>query len=186
MATSTMLIKDGPLDESLQKEWFSRAAAGACQDLARHAQNTAGQDPSRAEVLAPSQAKEHAPRLAQSANGAFISFAGIVRSEENLQALSYEIEEKTLKNWFAKWAKRAQENASCIFMAHSKGDVPVGAIPFMCAVASPKRGFALKTIEAFIEDLKQNAPIWKYDLKNGERIFDPNKAQAMDGSGLLA
>jgi molybdopterin synthase catalytic subunit len=41
-------------------------------------------------------------------------------------------------------------------------------------------------IEQFVEDFKANAPIWKYDLKEGERIYARARSHKIEGSGLLA
>ena len=38
----------------------------------------------------------------------------------------------------------------------------------------------------FVEDFKANAPIWKYDVKNGKRIYAEDRSTPMNGSGLLA
>jgi molybdopterin synthase catalytic subunit len=45
---------------------------------------------------------------------------------------------------------------------------------------------ALELIDEFVEDFKANAPIWKYDVKNGERIYAEDRSTPMSGSGLLA
>jgi hypothetical protein len=36
-----------------------------------------------------------------------------------------------------------------------------------------------------VEDFKSNAPIWKYDVINGERIYAYKRSQAIVGAGLL-
>ena len=53
------------------------------------------------------------------------------------------------------------------------------------AVFSPKRRVALEMIEEFVEDFKASAPIWKYDLINGERVYAKDRSTAIEGSGLL-
>jgi molybdopterin synthase catalytic subunit len=45
---------------------------------------------------------------------------------------------------------------------------------------------ALELIEEFVEDFKANAPIWKYDVINGKRIYAEDRSMPMDGAGLLA
>lgn len=71
-------------------------------------------------------------------------------------------------------------------MAHSIGDVPNHESSFAAAILSPKRRVALEMIEQFVEDFKANAPIWKYDLKEGERIYARARSHKIEGSGLLA
>jgi molybdopterin synthase catalytic subunit len=40
-------------------------------------------------------------------------------------------------------------------------------------------------IDEFVEDFKASAPIWKYDLKNGERKYAFDRSTAIKGAGLL-
>jgi len=44
----------------------------------------------------------------------------------------------------------------------------------------------LRLINEFVEDFKANAPIWKYDVIGGERIYAKERSQAIKGAGLLA
>jgi len=55
----------------------------------------------------------------------------------------------------------------------------------IAAVFSPKRRVALEFIDEFVEDFKASAPIWKYDLKNGKRIYALDRSTSIKGSGLL-
>ena len=119
-------------------------------------------------------------------NGAFVTFTGIIRDENKIEGLSFDVYEPILEKWFAVWDSYTRDNNSKLFMAHSKGDVKLGEISFMCAVASPKRRFALEMMDTFVEDFKANAPIWKYDLKDGERAYAADRSQKIEGSGLLA
>ena len=41
-------------------------------------------------------------------------------------------------------------------------------------------------INDFVEDFKANAPIWKYDLKNAQRIYAKDRSQAINGAGILS
>ena len=117
--------------------------------------------------------------------GAFITFVGTVREEGGIEALSFDLYEPILKSWFEAWQQRAKEQGAVLRMAHSVGNVPVHTSSYMAAVFSPKRRVALELIEAFVEDFKANAPIWKYDVKNGERIYARDRSQKIKGSGLL-
>jgi len=117
--------------------------------------------------------------------GAFITFVGTVRKEGGIEALSFDLYEPILRQWFDEWQDRAKERGAYLRMAHSVGNVPVHTSSFMAAVFSPKRRVALELIEEFVEDFKANAPIWKYDVKNGERIYAKDRSQKIKGSGLL-
>jgi len=70
-------------------------------------------------------------------------------------------------------------------MAHSRGDVYLHQSSYISAVVSPKRRVALEMIDEFVEDFKASAPIWKYDLIDGKRIYAKDRSKALKQSGLL-
>ncbi len=117
--------------------------------------------------------------------GAMTSFIGVVREEGGIEALSFDIYEPLLQNWFEAWQERAKERGAILVMAHSKGDVPVHRSSFMCAVFSRKRRVALEMLDTFVEDFKAKAPIWKYDVIAGERIYAKERSTPLPHSGLL-
>ncbi len=117
--------------------------------------------------------------------GAFITFIGTIRKENGIEALSFDIYEPILKSWFEKWQKRAEQKGAIVKMAHSIGDVPIGASSYISAVVSPKRRAALELIDEFVEDFKANAPIWKYDVIDGKRIYAKDRSTPMSGAGIL-
>ena len=123
---------------------------------------------------------------ANSNYGAYVPFVGTIRAEDGIEALSFDIYEPVLKAWFDGWQVRARERGAIVKMAHSIGDVPVHSSSYISAVFSPKRRVALELIDEFVEDFKANAPIWKYDVKNGKRIYAADRSMPMDGAGLLA
>ena len=129
--------------------------------------------------------KEWYEEEATSNYGAFIPFVGTVRSEDGIDGLSFDIYEPILQSWFASWQQKAKEKGAVIKMAHSRGDVMLHESSYIAAVFSPKRRVALEFIDAFVEDFKASAPIWKYDLKNGERIYAKERSTAINGSGIL-
>ncbi len=118
--------------------------------------------------------------------GAYIPFVGTVRDENGIEGLSFDIYEPILTSWFDAWQQKAAGRGALLKMAHSRGDVLLHQSSYIAAVFSPKRRVALEMIEAFVEDFKASAPIWKYDLKNGERIYAADRSTAIGGSGLLA
>lgn len=117
--------------------------------------------------------------------GAFITFVGIVRAEDGISALSFDIYEPVLKQWFDTWQERAKKRGALVKMAHAIGDVRVSQSSYVAAVASPKRRVALELIDEFVEDFKANAPIWKYDVVENERIYAKERSTPMDGAGIL-
>ena len=118
--------------------------------------------------------------------GAYIPFVGTIRAEDGIEALSFDIYEPVLEQWFQSWVKRAEELGAKVKMAHAIGDVSVHTSSYISAVFSPKRRVALELIDEFVEDFKANAPIWKYDVKDGKRIYAEDRSTPMSGSGLLA
>lgn len=118
--------------------------------------------------------------------GAYIPFVGIIREEGGIEALSFDIYEPILQSWFDAWQERAAREGAIVKMAHAMGDVPVHTSSYVSAVFSPRRRVALELIDAFVEDFKANAPIWKYDVIAGERIYADDRSTPMSGAGLLA
>lgn len=117
--------------------------------------------------------------------GAFINFVGIVRAENNISALSFDIYEPILLHWLENWQEKAAKINTFIKFAHSKGDVSVHESSFVCAIISPKRKTALTLINDFVEDFKANAPIWKYDVIDGKRIYAKERSNLIKGAGIL-
>lgn len=117
--------------------------------------------------------------------GAYIPFIGTVRDEDGIEGLSFDLYEPILSSWFEVWQSKAEALGAKLKMAHSRGDVMVHESSYIAAVFSPKRRVALETIEQFVEDFKASAPIWKYDLRNGERLYARERSTAIAGAGLL-
>lgn len=117
--------------------------------------------------------------------GAYIPFVGTVRAEDGIDGLSFDVYEPILCSWFDAWVTKVAPLGATLKMAHSRGDVLVHESSYIAAVFSPKRRVALETIEQFVEDFKASAPIWKYDLVNGERIYARERSTAIAGAGLL-
>jgi molybdopterin synthase catalytic subunit len=122
---------------------------------------------------------------ANSNYGAYIPFIGTVRAEGGIEALSFDIYEPILQNWFGIWRKKAEDAGAFVVMAHSIGDVKVHESSYIAAVFSPKRRVALELIDEYVEDFKASAPIWKYDVINGQRIYAKERSTQIKGSGLL-
>jgi molybdopterin synthase catalytic subunit len=117
--------------------------------------------------------------------GAYIPFVGTVRCEDDIEGLSFDVYEPILNSWFDAWVAKAKPLGAKLKMAHSRGDVLVHESSYIAAVFSPKRRVALEIIEQFVEDFKASAPIWKYDLKEGKRIYARDRSTAIAGAGLL-
>lgn len=130
--------------------------------------------------------KEWYESEAKSNYGAFISFVGTVRSEDDIDGLSFDIYEPILNKWFFDWQEKAKARGAIIKMAHSRGDVMLHESSYIAAVFSPKRRVALEFIDEYVEDFKASAPIWKYDIRGSKRIYAKERSTAIQGSGLLS
>lgn len=117
--------------------------------------------------------------------GAYIPFVGTVREEDGIDGLSFDVYEPILKSWFDAWVQKVAPLGATLKMAHSRGDVLVHQSSYIAAVFSPKRRVALETIEQFVEDFKASAPIWKYDLMGGVRIYARDRSTPIVGAGIL-
>jgi len=117
--------------------------------------------------------------------GAIITFVGVVRDENGIDGLSFDIYEPILNSWFDTWQEKANQKNALVLMAHSKGDVLNHKSSYIAAVCSPKRRVALELIDEFVEDFKKSAPIWKYDIIKGERIYAQDRSTVIDGAGIL-
>lgn len=117
--------------------------------------------------------------------GAFITFCGIVRGEMGVSALYFEIYDTLLKSWFEKWQQKAAQSAARLYFAHARGEVKVHESSYFAGVASVHRAVALDLIGEFVEDFKQNAPIWKFDVKNGEKIYAKDRSFKLAKAGIL-
>ncbi len=117
--------------------------------------------------------------------GAYISFVGTIREESGISGLSFDIYEPILESWFEAWQQKAKQRGAIIKMAHGRGDIMLHESSYASAIFSPKRRVALELIDEFVEDFKASAPIWKYDLIDGKRIFALDRSTAIKGSGIL-
>jgi len=117
--------------------------------------------------------------------GAIITFVGVVRDENSIEGLSFDIYEPILRGWFDSWQQKAKEKNAIVLMAHSRGDVLNHESSYIAAVCSPKRRVALEMIDEFVEDFKAKAPIWKYDIIEQKRIYAEDRSTKIEGSGIL-
>lgn len=118
--------------------------------------------------------------------GAIITFVGVVRDEDGIDGLSFDIYEPILNSWFDAWQKKAKQSNAIVLMAHSKGDVLNHTSSYIAGVCSPKRRVALELIDEFVEDFKKSAPIWKYDIIDGVRKYAQDRSTKIDGAGILS
>ena len=117
--------------------------------------------------------------------GAMSVFTGIVRKQDNITHLSFDVYEPLLNAWFEAWTAKAKQKDTILYMAHARGDVALGQVSYMCALISRNRKSVLELYGDFIEDFKHNAPIWKYDIINGKRIYALQRSHEIKGARLV-
>ncbi len=106
--------------------------------------------------------------------GARVMFEGLVRATENgrkLAALDYEAYEpmtsrglNTLAGELAVAHSHGQAQIWAVRVEHGIGPVPAGGCSFRLSVWAAHRKEALAFMDAFIDRMKQEVPIWKNPL----------------------
>lgn len=114
--------------------------------------------------------------------GAALRFEGIVRLLQHgreLRGLDYQtydpMAQQELESLAESVAQRHQ--LSSVVAIHSRGLVRVGEVSFVLEVTSPHRAEAIAGLTAFIDQLKQDVPIWKqavWQQESGEQILSPS------------
>lgn len=116
--------------------------------------------------------------------GALSIFHGLVRDDDNISALSFNIYESLFIKWFKSFEQKYSD--AYFLLAHSIGDVEVSKSSYSACVVSKHRDISLKLFPLFVESFKKEAPIWKFNIINGERIFASKNSFSLPFSGLLA
>jgi len=102
-------------------------------------------------------------------SGAILSFEGVVRKTEagrDLSALKYQAYEPMTTQELHRLsaAVTKQHGLHGLWVRHSIGTVPVGSVSFRLCVASAHRLEALCAMTNFIDQMKQNVPLWKLPI----------------------
>lgn len=103
--------------------------------------------------------------------GALVVFEGLVRATESgrtLAALDYETYEPMTTRGLEQLAREladahsvGQAQVLAVIVEHSVGQVPVGQCSFRLTVCAAHRKEALVFMDAFIDRMKLEVPIWK-------------------------
>lgn len=132
-------------------------------------------------VRQPIDAAALAQHVRTDACGAVVTFAGVVRErsddERSVSGLSYEAHESMAVAEFERIAQEAQDRfGACeVAVQHRVGDLRIGEIAVLVAVASAHRNRAFDACEYVIDELKARAPIWKKEhYINGESDWIAN------------
>ncbi|MFM9877467.1 MAG: molybdenum cofactor biosynthesis protein MoaE [Rhodoglobus sp.] len=98
------------------------------------------------------------------ANGALVTFRGIVRDHDHgleVMALDYQGHPEA-ERFLADCCRQvADETGLRVAAAHRVGSLTVGDVALVASVAAPHRAAAFAACERLVELIKQNVPIWK-------------------------
>ena len=107
--------------------------------------------------------------------GATIRFDGVVRpteGEAEIAALDYEVYQPMAERQLSSLAReiRQKHGLCAVRVWHSRGRVPVCRVSFRLEISSLHRQEGLAAMEEFIEQMKQQVPIWKHVVPRGADI----------------
>jgi molybdopterin synthase catalytic subunit len=105
-------------------------------------------------------------RVRSDADGAVLIFAGVVRDHHEgraVEALAYEVYEEMAVEKIEMICKEVASRFEVgeLAVAHRVGELAVGDISVVIAVAAPHRDAAYKASREIIERVKGEVPIWK-------------------------
>jgi molybdopterin molybdotransferase len=99
-------------------------------------------------------------------SGAWLEFRGVVRGEENgqpISALEYEAYPEMAEREMRRILELLSKKFPCLAakVIHRIGIIPVGETAIYVGVSAKHRGEAIALLAAFMDQLKQDVPIWK-------------------------
>ncbi|MGA9870815.1 MAG: molybdenum cofactor biosynthesis protein MoaE [Rhodococcus sp. (in: high G+C Gram-positive bacteria)] len=97
-------------------------------------------------------------------HGAVVLFSGVVRNHDGGQpvsALEYQAHPEAERFLERCCAEVAADSGLPVAAIHRVGDLTIGDIALVAAVASPHRAEAFATCAALVERIKAEVPIWK-------------------------
>lgn len=116
-------------------------------------------------------------RVRSDADGALLTFAGVVRDHHegrSVVALSYEAYEEMAENKLRSICEEitSQLEVGDIAVVHRVGQLDIGDVSVAIAVAAPHRDAAYRASREIIERLKREVPVWKKErYADGEEVW---------------
>src|SRR5690348_13615051 len=103
---------------------------------------------------------------ASTSTGAWLEFRGVVRGDENgqpISALEYEAYPGMAEGEMRRILESLAKEFPCLAakIIHRIGIIPVGETAIYVGIAAEHRGEAIALLAAFMDQLKQDVPIWK-------------------------
>jgi len=99
-----------------------------------------------------------------SADGAVVTFRGVVRNHDHgeaVSALEYEAHPEAEGFLAACCAEVAEASGLRVAAGHRTGSLAVGDVALVASVAAPHRAEAFAACEQLVELIKKRVPIWK-------------------------
>ena len=126
--------------------------------------------------------------LAPGDYGAWLEFRGVVRGEENGQAISaleYEAYPEMAEREIRRLLQEISARHPCLAakVIHRVGVIPAGETAIYVGVASPHRGEAIALLAEFMDRLKQDVPIWKRGTRSAGLRPGANQSVAASEPG---
>lgn len=112
----------------------------------------------------PLSAEEVAAFVRADANGAVVTFAGVVRDRDGgrpVRALEYRAHPEAERFLAECCAEVASATGLPVAAMHRVGPLVVGDTALVAAVAAPHRREAFEACERLVDLIKQRVPIWK-------------------------
>ncbi len=113
---------------------------------------------------APLDAAAVEAAVATRADGAIVTFRGVVRDHDGGRAvtgLDYQAHPDAEALLRASCDRIAAATGLRVAAAHRTGSLSIGDFALVAAVAAPHRAEAFAAIERLVDDIKQTVPIWK-------------------------
>jgi molybdopterin synthase catalytic subunit len=99
-----------------------------------------------------------------SANGALVTFRGVVRDHDHgasVSALDYQAHPDAKRFLEECCAEVAAASGLAVAAVHRVGSLVVGDVALVAAVAAPHRAEAFAACQQLVDLIKQRVPIWK-------------------------
>jgi molybdopterin synthase catalytic subunit len=116
-------------------------------------------------LSAPLDPRECERRVLTPADGALVTFTGAVRDHHAgraVRALRYEAHPEA-DRFLQQVLDRHRTGEIRIAAQHRIGELAIGDLAVVVAVAAPHRGAAFTVCELVIDEIKSQVPIWKYE-----------------------
>ena len=119
-------------------------------------------------TLTPDPIAESTPQMSDSM-GAVVTFHGIVRSEEDgeaITAIDYEANEEMARHQFGLIFDAIEERwpVESVRLVHRLGMVPANEASLRVEIIAPHRAEAFAACQYLIDEMKEKVPIWKKPL----------------------